>query len=174
MYSLNGSEIYTKKYSHNQNIGTSTITHNDALSQTLLSLKKGKTEFSNTGKCIENMNSSDLNIMKSYTRNRRDNDISGIELGTSSCKYRSISTKRVSRTDRRDGAKLRGHKNPAAVAENLGLEQNTEGFNAFINLQKKYNRLKRHYRKERKFYRGKKFPLILSLDKNKEHVYKLK
>ena len=119
--------------------------NNEAFSQTLLSLKN---EFLNTGKCIENMNASDLNIMKSFTQNRKKSKHE-LDLKPDSSKHRSISTKRVSRTERRDG--IRGKSKPKTILpEEIGMQEESEGFLAYSDLFKKYTKLKRHYRKERK------------------------
>lgn len=46
-----------------------------------------------------------------------------------------------------------------------------QGFQALIELQKKYNRLKRHYRKDRKYYQDK---LQTMADKNRSYAVKIK
>lgn len=150
----------------------STITRdNESFSQTLLSLKKANVDFHNTGKCIENMNSSDLNIMKSFTKGNDTGELSGAEINPPSSKHRSISTRRISRTDRRDGVKSKKRKPPHLIAEELGIEKDSQGFQAFTELQKKYNKLKRHYRKERKYHTHKIGNII---EQNKSLVHKVK
>ena len=149
--------IYNQKYAENTvKMDRSDLLYNtigktgDSLSQTLLSLKSKNKEFYNTGKCIENMNSSDYNILKS-NKNDDENRYWSIERNSQSSKYRSISTKRISKTDRRDAARARNEK--AVYAKEIRDEsiESTEfqGFQALVDLQKKYNRLKRHYRKEK-------------------------
>lgn len=128
-----------------------TITrNNETFSQTLLSLKRGKNDFSNTGKYNENMNGSDFNIMKSFQRTVDKTQLSDFELQKSSCKHRSISTKRVSRTERRDGVRGKSKKSQPILAEEVGMEEDSKAFIMYNDLHKKYNKLKRHYRKEKR------------------------
>lgn len=105
------------------------------------------------------MTSSDFNILKSYNKTTDGGTLTCGDLQPSSSKHRNFSTKRASRTDRRDGCFSKGRKNPATTAEDLNLDPDSIAFVAYSELQKKYNRLKRHYRKERKFYKGNKISL---------------
>lgn len=151
-----------------------TITrNNEAFSQTLLSLKHGKKEFSNTGKYIENMTSSDLNIMKSSDKHDDNSYTSNLDTKPKSSKYRSISNRRTSRTDRRDVTKHKS-KRLATIeprVNRVDAPQAQDEAHAFEELQKKYNKLKRHYRKEKRYYQGK----VQSLyDQNKALTVKLK
>lgn len=71
------------------------------------------------------------------------------DLKQNDSKHRSISTKRVSRTERRDG--VRAKSKPKTVhPEEIGMQEESEGFLAYSDLFKKYTKLKRHFRKERK------------------------
>lgn len=132
-----------------------TITRNDEnFSQTLLSLKQAKIGFYNTGRWLENMNESDLNIMKSFTRHNDTGEFSTTEMKKPSNKHRSISTRRVSQTDRRDGTKSKPRKQIPLNAESFGVEKDSPCFQALLEVHKKYTKLKRHYRKEHKHYIG--------------------
>ena len=141
----------SKKDLYPDNDKFSTITrNNETFSQTLLSLKRGKNDFSNTGKYNENMNASDFNIMKSFQRTGDKTQLSDFELQKSSCKHRSISTKRVSRTERRDGSRRKSKKSHQVLPEEVGMEEDSKAFGMYNDLHKKYNKLKRHYRKEKR------------------------
>jgi hypothetical protein len=141
----------SKKDLFSENERFSTITrNNETFAQTLLSLKHGKNEFRNTGKHIENMNENDFNIMKSFQKTGEKTQLSDFELRKSSYKHRSISTKRVSRTERRDGVRGKSKKSHPIVADEVGMEEDSKAFTMYIELHKKYNKLKRHYRKEKR------------------------
>lgn len=122
----------------------------ETLSQTLLSIKSQNKEFSNTGKYKENINTSDYNIMNN-NENAEMAYYSSIEKNSHSSKYRSISKKRVSKTDRRDVAKVVSSKAniKKEIREDSVESTEFQGFQALLELQKKYNRLKRHCRKEK-------------------------
>lgn len=165
MVKMNRSDLFPESNRYN------TITrNNETFSQTLLSLKKGNREFNNTEKCIENMNSSDLNIIKNFNRTNDSEQFSGMEFNANSTKHRSISTKRVSRTERRDGVKSKPRKAATINAEDVGMDKDSQGFQTIVELQKKYMKLKRHYKKEKKHYQIKIDSLV---EQNKSYVYQI-
>lgn len=162
---MNRSDLFQDSSRYN------TITrNNEAFAETLLSLKKGSKEFNNTEKYIENMNSSDLNIIKNFNRTNDTEQFSGMELNSSSTKHRSISTKRVSRTERRDGVKSKPRKTATINAEDVGIDKDPQGIQTIAELQKKYAKLKRHYKKEKKYYQTK---LDNLSEQNKSYVYQI-
>ena len=134
----------------------STITRNNkALEKALLSVNTSKKDFYNTGKWIENFKPSDLNILKGYMNSEDIGNWSTIEYNNPTLNNRDNFHKEDYKdkgkrvwTERRDGHRNKSKKHHLPVkAEEIGLEENTKGFNSYMELYKKYAKLKKIARK---------------------------
>ncbi|CAI2382894.1 unnamed protein product [Moneuplotes crassus] len=154
----------------------STITRNDKIfEKTLMTINNSKKSFYNTGKCIENISPSDLNILKGYKDKPHLNTLEHSGSKTRTNYHRQSSKENSARagTERRDCGRNKS-KRPHINPEDIGLEENTKGYLAYMELFKKYNKLKRLFKKKARNERMLQEKVSYLTDKNQAYSRKAK